>query len=82
MEAGNPDDKLALIFNKYPRAGFAKTGLIPAVGAAGTAKISRCLSERCVRTVRSSGARAVVCCALGGAGDVGDWELERVAGGG
>jgi uncharacterized protein len=53
-----------LIFTKYPHAGYAKTRLIPAVGAQAAAAISRNLTERCLRTVQayceSSGARCIV----------------------
>lgn len=42
-----------LIFTKYPTPGYAKTRLIPAVGKARAADISRQLSERIVAVVRS-----------------------------
>lgn len=41
------------MFTKYPHAGFAKTRLIPRLGADGAAQVSRALSERCVLAVRS-----------------------------
>jgi len=45
-------DKHIIVFTKYPIAGFAKTRLIPRLGAAGAADVSRKLSERCVLTAR------------------------------
>lgn len=42
-----------IVFTKYPDAGHAKTRLIPAVGPARAAEISRTLTERCLRTVRT-----------------------------
>lgn len=42
-----------LIFTKYPTPGYAKTRLIPAVGAERAADISRQLTERTVSVVRS-----------------------------
>lgn len=42
-----------LIFTKYPTAGYAKTRLIPAVGAERAAEISRKLSRRVVHTARN-----------------------------
>lgn len=51
-ECASPDsENHILVFTKYPHPGFAKTRLIPAVGADQAAAISRKLSERCVRTV-------------------------------
>lgn len=42
-----------IVFTKYPEAGYAKTRLIPAVGAERAAEISRRLTERCMDTVRT-----------------------------
>lgn len=42
-----------LIFTKYPTPGYAKTRLIPAVGAERASDISRQLTERIVSVVRS-----------------------------
>lgn len=42
-----------LIFTKYPIAGYAKTRLIPAVGAERAAEISRMLTHRAINTARS-----------------------------
>ncbi len=41
-----------LVFTKYPLPGYAKTRLIPRLGAAGSAIVSRRLSERCIQSVR------------------------------
>lgn len=64
-----------LIFSKYPHAGYAKTRLIPAVGAETAAAISRSLTERCLSTVQAyckdSGARAIVHYASRGDEDAG-----------
>jgi uncharacterized protein len=76
--AGDADDASParcriLVFTKYPHPGFAKTRLIPAVGAASAADISRKLTERCMRTVRahcrSAGSETVVYYATRGGGD-------------
>lgn len=42
-----------VMFTKYPIAGYAKTRLIPALGAEGAATVSRQLTERCMRTIAS-----------------------------
>lgn len=59
-----PPPPHVLVFSKYPHAGHAKTRLIPALGAAGAADVSRALTERCVATVRAfcatTGARALL----------------------
>lgn len=41
-----------LIFTKYPTPGYAKTRLIPAIGADSAADVSRQLTQRVVRVVR------------------------------
>lgn len=43
------------LFARYPRAGEAKTRLIPALGAEGAARLHRRLVERTIATVRASG---------------------------
>jgi len=49
-----------ILFAKYPIAGFAKTRLIPALGANGAATLHRVLAERTVRTLLASRARIEV----------------------
>lgn len=44
-----------VLFARYPIAGECKTRLIPAVGAAGAAKIHRQLTERTLATLLSAG---------------------------
>jgi uncharacterized protein len=50
-DSGGRADEV-LVFTKFPLAGFAKTRLIPALGADRAAAVSRVLSDRCIRTVR------------------------------
>lgn len=45
-----------VLFAKYPLAGYAKTRLIPALGAEGAARVHRHLARRTVDTLRLSGA--------------------------
>lgn len=45
-----------VLFAKFPVAGYAKTRLIPAIGAEGAAKVHRHLTERTVTTLLESGA--------------------------
>lgn len=45
-----------VLFAKYPVPGFAKTRLIPALGAQGAALVHRHLTERTVATLLASGA--------------------------
>jgi uncharacterized protein len=54
-----PSD-VVLVFTKYPAPGFAKTRLIPALGAEGAAQVSRVLTARAARTVRDYAAVAGV----------------------
>jgi uncharacterized protein len=44
---------VVLVFTKYPDAGYAKTRLIPLLGAERAAAVSRSLTERCLNTVRA-----------------------------
>src|SRR5436309_6006029 len=54
-----------LLFAKYPRAGMAKTRLIPALGADGSAWLAEAflldLLERLAREEFGAGARRVLC---------------------
>lgn len=49
-----------VLFAKYPVPGFAKTRLIPALGAEGAARVHQHLTERTVRTLLASGASVEV----------------------
>lgn len=52
MSSCSRPSRVVIIFTKYPTPGYAKTRLIPAVGAQRAAEISGMLSERIVNTVR------------------------------
>lgn len=45
-----------ILFAKYPIAGFAKTRLIPALGANGAAVLHKVLTERTIKILSASGA--------------------------
>lgn len=49
-----------VLFAKYPVPGYAKTRLIPALGADGAARVHRHLTERTVKTLVASGAAVEV----------------------
>ena len=55
MGAMSPSHPTVALFAKYPRAGEAKTRLIPALGAQGAAALHRRLAEQMLETVRQSG---------------------------
>ncbi|WP_375403037.1 TIGR04282 family arsenosugar biosynthesis glycosyltransferase [uncultured Sphingomonas sp.] len=50
-----PSEPRVAVFARYPTPGRAKTRLIPALGAAGSAALHRQLVERTLRAVKASG---------------------------
>jgi uncharacterized protein len=66
-ERDTPPSDVLLVFTKYPAPGFAKTRLIPVLGADGAAHVSRVLTARVARAVRdyaaASGVTVVFCVA-------------------
>ena len=61
------------LFAKFPRAGKAKTRLIPALGADRAASVHRRLAERTLETVRQSGLPFAVWTTGGAHGEFRDW---------
>lgn len=47
----------AVLFTRFPEAGKAKTRLIPAIGPKGAAEVHKILTERTVKTLKSSGCK-------------------------
>lgn len=62
-----------VLFAKYPIPGYAKTRLIPALGAGGAARVHRHLTERTVATLIASGGPVEIRYAGAGAGDFRAW---------
>ena len=50
-----PQTPRIALFTRYPRAGEAKTRLIPAIGPEDAARVHRVLVERTIATIRASG---------------------------
>lgn len=74
-----PAPPTLVLFAKFPVPGYAKTRLIPAVGAQGAAKVHRHLTERTVATLLASGAPVEVRYAGASEQDFRDWLGEAVA---
>lgn len=53
MGSSTPPRRHLLLFTKHPTPGHAKTRLIPALGAAGAAALSRSLSEHALAVARA-----------------------------
>lgn len=62
-----------VLFAKYPVPGYAKTRLIPALGAEGAAQVHRQLAERTVQILLSAGAPVEIRYAGAEEGDFRDW---------
>lgn len=67
-----------VLFAKFPVAGYAKTRLIPAIGAEGAAKVHRHLTERTVATLLASGAPVEVRYAGGSEQNFREWLGDKV----
>ncbi len=61
------------LFARFPRAGEAKTRLIPALGAQGAADLHRRLVERTLATIRASGLPLAVWTTGGSATEFSNW---------
>ncbi|QZH76028.1 MAG: TIGR04282 family arsenosugar biosynthesis glycosyltransferase [Erythrobacter sp.] len=61
------------LFARYPRAGAAKTRLVPLLGEAGAARVHRRLVERTLGVVQESGLPFVVWTTGADHGEFGDW---------
>lgn len=62
-----------VLFAKYPLPGFAKTRLIPALGADGAARVHRHLARRTVEVLQQSGAPVEIRTAGAGAAEFRAW---------
>lgn len=58
-----------VVFAKAPQAGFAKTRLIPALGAKGAAALARCMLQHTLTQALAAGAHAVELCMSPAPGD-------------
>jgi uncharacterized protein len=73
------DTPVLVLFAKYPVPGFAKTRLIPALGAEGAARVHRHLTQRTVATLLASGAPVEVRYAGATESAMSDWLGDDVA---